>query len=219
MNHEQQPHERREQNAGHEDCVTPQIWIGSLSDYNAGILYGDWLDASRDADDVRADIAALLAASPTARREGVPAEEFGIFDYEGFGAARVHEYDPIDQVCALACGIAAHGLAYAAWVSLGDQLGDQLGDRLGDELPEDHTSERFEDAYLGHFDSVVEYIEQFVDDMAYDQLLDEVVPAAIRPYVQIDVAGFARDLQLSGDVTSVADAAGSGIWLFESAAT
>jgi antirestriction protein len=186
-----------------EPAVRPQIWVGSLSDYNAGVLYGSWLDAARDPDQVRADIASLLAESPTAAQEQLPAEEFGIFDYEGFWPARVDRYDPIDQVCQLATGIATRGAAYAAWVSTGQWPA------------EDQTSERFEQAYLGHFGSLHEYVDQFVEDMGYEQLLDQVVPAGIRPYVKVDTEIFARDLRQSGDVTVVEDAQQAAVWLFE----
>ena len=54
------------------DTTPPQIWVGSLSDYNNGILHGVWMDAAREADVIQADIDAMLASSPWTTRTGEP---------------------------------------------------------------------------------------------------------------------------------------------------
>jgi antirestriction protein len=177
----------------------PQIWVGSLSDYNNGVLYGAWMDAARDAVDIHTDIQAMLAASPTAARYGDVAEEWGIFDHEGFGPLRVGEHESIDYVSKVAQGIGEHGLAYAAWA---------------DVMEAPDLLDGFEEAYLGHFDSVDAYVEQLVDDCGYNDTLDHVVPESLRPYVQINVAGMANDMQLGGDL-HVVPAEPSGVWLFD----
>lgn len=177
---------------------SPQIWVGSLSDYNNGILYGDWIDAARDATEVHADIQTMLVASPWAARSGEVAEEWGIFDYEGFGPASVQQHDSIDAVARVARGIAEHGLAFAAWASITE---------------DDDTLDSFEDAYLGHYDSAEGYVEQLIDDLGYEQLLDDAIPESLRPYVQIDIAGLARDMQIGGDISSV-PADDGGVWIF-----
>jgi antirestriction protein len=177
----------------------PQIWVGSLSDYNNGVLYGQWLDAARDPEDIHRDIHSLLAGSPTAAESGEIAEEWGIFDYEGFGATRIDEHESIDYVAKVARGIAEHGLAYAAWA---------------DVMEDEELLGGFQDAYRGHFGSVEAYVEQLVDDLGYDELLDRVVPESLRPYVQINVAAMAKDMQLSGDLHAVA-AEPDGVWIFD----
>jgi antirestriction protein len=178
----------------------PQIWVGSLSDYNNGILHGNWIDAARDPADVHTDIQTMLAASPRAARSGEIAEEWGIFDFEGFGPASVHQHDSIELVCRLARGIGEHGLAFAAWASATEGDDDAL--------------DRFEDAYLGHHDSLESYVQQLVDDLGYEQLLDEALPETLRPYVQFDVAALARDMHLGGDVHTV-QADDGGVWVFD----
>lgn len=176
----------------------PSIWIGSLLDYNNGILHGDWIDATREEADIHAGIRRILAASPTARMQGEVAEEWGIFDSDGFGLAHIGEYESIELVANLARGIAEHGAAYGAYYSLTDSA-EELDD--------------FEDAYLGHWDSVDAYAEQLIDDLGYDELLDRAVPESLRPYVQIDTEQLARDMQYEGSLLSVEDPAG-GVWLF-----
>jgi antirestriction protein len=69
-----------------------RLYVASLSDYNAGILHGEWIDVT-DEGAMREGISAMLASSPTAKQEGLPAEEWAIHDYEGFGELRLSEYE------------------------------------------------------------------------------------------------------------------------------
>lgn len=181
--------------------ATPRIWIASLSDYNNGILHGEWIDAAREPDEIYADIQRILAASPTTRRTGEPAEEWAIHDFDNFGDYRVHEHDQIESVARVARGIAEHGLAFAAYADVMDGYPEAL--------------DGFQDAYLGHYDSVEEYARQVMDDLGNERLLDEVVPESLRPYVQIDYKRLSHDWLLSGDF-HVINAAGGGVWLFDS---
>lgn len=57
----------------------------------------------------------------------------------------------------------------------------------------------FTDSYGGEYDSP----EDWARDVLHDGLeteIDRVVPEALRGYVSINYAGFARDAELSGDV-------------------
>lgn len=178
----------------------PQIWVGSLSDYNNGILYGEWLDAGREPDEIHADITRILAGSPTAAETGQPAEEWAIFDFDNFGSARIHEHDQIELVSRIARGIDEHGLAFAAWADVCDDDRDML--------------DGFADAYLGHYDSVETYAEQLVGDLGYEQTLDQAIPDSMRSYVKVDTEGLARDMKLGGDIHVVA-ADDGGVWIFD----
>jgi antirestriction protein len=180
----------------------PRIWVGSWLDYNNGVLYGQWIDADRDATDIWADIEAMLAASPTAAQDGEVAEDWGIFDHENFGDARVSEQDSITRLAAIANGITEHGPAFAAWAGLTNFHGT-----------DDETGDRFSDAYLGEYESLEAYASQMIDDLGYQALLD-TLPEHLRRYVEINVAGFAQDFWLSGDI-SVCHKPGGGVWLFD----
>lgn len=59
-----------------------KIYAASLTDYAAGILHGCWIDLeeSTDMEDIRTQLDAMLKVSPTAQREGRPAEEIAIHD-------------------------------------------------------------------------------------------------------------------------------------------
>jgi len=177
----------------------PQIWVGSLSDYNNGILYGSWIDAAREPEQLETDIQSMLNGSPWMARTGEPVEEWAIFDHENFGACAIGEHGNISRISAVATGIVEHGLAFAAWAEL---------------VAEDDRLDGFTDAYLGHYDSPEAYVEQLIDDLGYDDTLDRVVPEGLRPYVQINIEGLARDLRLGGDI-HVHPANNGGVWIFD----
>jgi antirestriction protein len=208
MNHEEQPHEPPDQPQPPEGdpadpertpAAGPQIWVGSLSDYNNGVLHGTWINAARVPDEIRADIQAMLDASPGAAAYGQPAEEWGIFDFESFGSYRLHEHEDLEVVSRIARGIAEHGLAYAAYAEVMD----------GD--PE--TLANFAEDYLGHYDSVQAYAERLVADLDYLRLLHESLPPSLEQYISIDTEALARDLQLGGDI-HVLPANEGGVWIF-----
>ncbi len=174
----------------------PRIWVGSLSDYNNGQLYGAWIDAAREPQAIEADIQAMLAGSPWTARTGEPAEEWGVLDFDNFGACRIDQHETLDWISAVARGIAQHGLAFAAWADVVEEPALLAG---------------FDEAYLGHYDSLHTYVEQLINDLGYDELLDRVVPTSLRPYVKIDIAATAQDL---GTDLHALPATEGGVWIF-----
>jgi len=173
----------------------PAIYVASLADYNNGILHGKWIDAAREPDEIQADIDALLANSREPN-----AEEWAIHDYEQFGRWRVNEHDSVEQVSRVAKNIAEHGYAYSAWADVFD----------GE--PASFDTDSFREAYLGHYDSVQEYIDQMVEEFGDTSELSKL-PEHLLPYVRLDTAAIARDMQLSGELATVDDPNG-GVWLF-----
>ena len=175
--------------------VGPRVYVASLSDFNNGLLHGRWLSADVEQDELEMGVKSMLASSPSPG-----AEEFGIFDYEGFGPLRIDEYTPLGSLSAIACGIAEHGVAYAHWVASGGS--SERTDLLG-----------FEDAYLGHWENLTSYAENFLDDLGAFQQIEKVAPEYLQAYVKLDVEGFARDLELAGDIwTSAGD---GGVYIFD----
>lgn len=174
---------------------TPRIWVGSLADYNNGHLHGEWINAAVDAEALVEAVQRMLAAS-----EEPGAEEYGIFDYDNFGAFKVHEYDRLEHVARVARGITEHGPAFAAWAELHD--GDPT------------MLDQFEYAYLGEFGSPAEWAHEVLVDGGFVQALDGVVPEPFRPYIQIDCAGWARDVHLSGDIHIEWKDDNSGVWIY-----
>lgn len=172
-----------------------RIYVASLSDYNDGRLHGTWLDAEAEPDELNDGIQAMLAGSPMGG-----AEEWAIHDYEGFGPLRLGEYESVATISQIGQGIAEHGAAYAHWASI-------CGTDDRDELA------RFDDTYLGHWPSIGEYAENLLDDLGINDAIEHAVPESLQPYVTVDVDGFARDLEYSGDVTS--SEGDNGVYLFD----
>ena len=173
----------------------PQIYVASLSDYNNGRLHGTWLDATVETEELQGGITAMLAGSPEPG-----AEEWAIHDYEGFGGLRLNEHESLDTVSLLAAGLAEHGPAFSAWADIAGR--------------DEETLARFEEAYLGHWDSLAAYADDLFEDLGYAELLDKAMPAGMQPYVRFDAEAFGRDLDLGGDI-SYATAPDGGIWLFD----
>ena len=71
----------------------PRIYVASLSDYNDGRLFGRWIDAAVEPEDLARQVDKMLAASPTPG-----AEEWAIHDYEGFGPLPLSEYERLALV-------------------------------------------------------------------------------------------------------------------------
>lgn len=184
----------------HEQPATPspRIWVGSLSDYNNGILHGAWIKAAREPEEIQADIKTMLAGSPWTAQTGEPAEAWAIHDRDGFGALRIDEHENLQWISLVGKGIAKYGLAFAAYAEV---------------VEDEELLVSFDQDYLGHYDSLHAYLEQTINDLGYDRILDEVVPPKLRPYVKIDLTATARDLQFGGDLHVLAATEG-GVWIF-----
>ena len=174
--------------------VSPKVWIASLSDYNAGHLHGAWVDADQGADDIWEGINGVLRTSQ------VPgAEEWAIFDFEGFGPLRLSEYETVERISRLGRGIGEHGVAFVVFASF-----------LGDD---DQLLDQFEDCYIGQWESAVAYVEEFLEDVGLDRILDEAVPEPYRDYVRFDTEALVRDMECEGSLLAVDDSEG-GVFLF-----
>ena len=86
------------------------------------------------------------------------------------------------------------------------------GDRVDIDNHGDDIVRQFEDRYRGEWESVEAYAEELLDQFEIDRLLEQV-PEWLRPYISIDVAGFARDLELGRDIVSTETPEG-GVWVW-----
>jgi antirestriction protein len=151
---------------------SPRIYVASLADYNAGELLGTWMDAAQEPEALHSEIQSMLA-----RSEEEVAEEWAIHDYEGFGPYRVHEYETMEVVSAVAKGIAEHGPAYAAYVSWAETSEEAL--------------RAFGDCYLGQWPSLDAYARELAEDFGWEAKL-RGLPEDMQQYVEIDYDGVAR---------------------------
>lgn len=149
--------------------------------------HGQWLDAGQGVNQLQADITAMLANSPNTE-----ATEWAIHACEAFAGLDVTGLTDLDLVVRLAGGVAEHGTAYAVYVQL---VGTDDRDQL----------EKFDDVYVGSFDSPEAWARAVGDDLEWGTHLDEVVDPMLRPYLTIDYARFARESRASWDVVQGID--------------
>ena len=159
----------------------PRIYVACLAAYNNGYLHGAWIEADQDADEIRDEIAAMLARSPIEH-----AEEYAIHDYEGFEGVTISEYAGIDTVARMGAFIAEHGA-----------LGAGLLDQCDDDMDQAETALR--DCYHGQFASLADYMEELTTESV-------TIPAALRYYVDWDA--MARDAEMGGDLFTIETAHG-----------
>lgn len=175
--------------------LRPRIYVASLSDYNAGRLHGAWLDANQEPEELSDQIRGMLERS----REEC-AEEWAIHDYEAFTGIQLSEYESLTTVSRLAAGLLEHGPAFgafAAWRGL-----------------DEANSETFEQHYRGHWDSAEAYADDLMRDLGAEEFI-EAIPPWIRPYLQLDVASYARDLALNGDIYVSEESPEGGVHVFD----
>lgn len=128
-----------------------QIYVASLSDYNAGILHGVWvpLDEQTTVEDVQEQIQAMLKASPTG-----DAEEYAIHDTENLN--HVGEFDDIAEILEYVAAAVESGDvdAYKAYV---EYIGHDYA-----------TLEDFQDSYQGCYESEKDFAYQLADDIGFE---------------------------------------------------
>lgn len=163
---------------------TPRIYVASLSDYNAGILHGTWIDADQDADAIQLDIDTMLQRSPSG-----DAEEWSIHDTDGF--PNLGENPSLETVAAIGCAIAEHGDAFIAW--------------CGNSSYNTENPELFAEHYQGEYESLEDYAREYVEESG---MLQDV-PENVKCYFDYEM--FARDLGFDFDVL---DAPGGNVYIF-----
>lgn len=154
----------------------PRIYVACLAAYNNGYLHGAWIDADQDADEIRDEIATMLARSPIK-----DAEEYAIHDYEGFEGVTIREYAGIENVARMGAFIAEHG-------ALGAALLEQF---VGDI---DQAETALQDCYHGQHASLADYMEELTVESV-------TIPEALRYY--IDWEAMARDAEMNGEFFTV----------------
>ena len=170
--------------------------MASLSDYNAGRLHGQWIDADQDADTIRAEVQLMLAGSPEPG-----AEEWAIHDHDGFGGLQLSEWESLERVAAIARAMVHHGAdAVAGYLATIGADADLAG---------------FEESYHGRHDSFLAFVEQWAEDIDYFGLSHLPPDQAERIGMYLDYEALSRDLTLGGDFTAAA-AQPYGVHVFSS---
>lgn len=159
----------------------PRIYVACLAAYNNGYLHGVWIDADQGVDEIRDEIAAMLARSPIKE-----AEEYAIHDYEGFEGVNISEYAEIGTVVRMAAFIEEHG-------ALGAGLLEQFGGDI------DQAEFTLQDCYHGQFPKLADYMEELTTESVK-------IPDALRYYIDWDA--MARDAGMAGEFFTIKTAYG-----------
>lgn len=162
--------------------MTTRIYVACLASYNAGKLYGKWIDANQSPEEISAEIFEMLQASS---EHG--AEEWAVHDYEGFGEISLSEWPDIARVSKISGLIEEHGDAYSLWYSTQDAQNLEI----------EELEERFLEQWQGAHESKEAFADYFLDSTG--QLQE--IPEFARRY--FDFEAYARDLELSGDYSFV----------------
>lgn len=155
-------------------ATTPQIYVASLVDYNAGRRHGGWIDAAQGVQGILAAIQGML------RQSCEPfATEWAIHDSQGFGPIRIREHADLASVSLIARGVETHGLAFAAWIAYCGEITEE-------------TASRFCDAYRGTWRSIAHFAEHLAE-----RLLPPAtpVPGWFGRYVCVNTDLLAADLR------------------------
>lgn len=153
----------------------PRIYVACLAAYNGGRLHGRWI-AATEPDEVRAEVRAMLAASPEP-----DADEHAIHDYEGFEGCTISEWASFDTVCELADFIEQHG-----------RLGVRLYGHFGNSLDEARAAF---DNHAGEYRSLADFAEEITRETGPE------IPESLQYYIDWEAMG--RDMELNGDVFTI----------------
>jgi len=157
------------------ESAEPRIYVACLAAYNNGHLHGRWIDVAQDVEDIKSNIAAMLAASPISN-----AEEWAIHDFEGFEDAELAEYTSIKTVVKIAEFVSKHG-----------ELGGKLLAHFSGNLEDAEAA--FEN-YAGQHKSLADFAQELIEETTQ-------IPQSLVYY--IDYAAMARDMELNGDVFTI----------------
>ena len=158
---------------------TFSVYVTSLSDYNAGILHGKWIDLDDciDIGILQTNVQEMLAASPTAKKTGLPSEEYAIHDYEGFPPNSIAEYASLSYVWDL----------YKEYKKADDD-GNLDAFIAFKTYYDDGSYESFLEKYQGQYSSKEDFAYEFLDSCGE---LDSI-PIHLRYY--FDYEAYTRDL-------------------------
>lgn len=180
-----------------------RAWIGSLAAYNNGRLIGAWIDLDgRDEDEI----------TEAAREAMRPMIAGWMDEAEAFDELQVMDHEGIAGLVNGECSIREAVEAAAVYAEIDEnalrEAFDAYVSNMGpSNIDRDSVADDFRDAYVGQFDSLEAYAEDYAESVG---MLDEM-PANLRPY--FDMASFARDMELGGDVYTMPDGWG-GVYVF-----
>ena len=148
-------------------ATTAHIYVACLASYNAGILHGEWIDASDDPEDMQASIDAMLS-----RSRQPDAEEWAIHDYDA--PFSIGEYSSLDEIAEFVAFIEEHDEPGIAALQFSVSLAD---------------AKTLMDGFHGVYDSMRDYAEEYAESCIG-------VPDHIWPYFDVDALARDLEIEL-----------------------
>ena len=141
---------------------TPNAWIGCLSCYNSGTIFGKWIEGTQAADLEAAGLAKVQTVGDYTAPRCVRCfgDEFAVLDHENYHGFIKGECSTVEaqEAAELIESIQAEGIdiaAAGAWISFTGQAWDL---------------DSFQDSYQGEHDSFREYAEELARELHGEQL-------------------------------------------------
>ena len=160
-----------------EDSTTPRAWVGCLSCYNSGSLFGKWIDGTECEDLESAGIATMETVGEYSAYRCVKCfgDEFSVMDHENFLGLIKGE-----------CSTTEAAEAARELENISDDEREILAAWIGNGMEFDLETMR--DCYAGEFSSDEDFAEDYLESTGI--LLD--IPEYLRYY--FDISAYARDL-------------------------
>jgi len=155
----------------------PRIYVACLSSYNAGILYGEWIEIlDKDAEDLEAEIKDMLAASAAK-----DAEDWAIHDTDDLNG-----YTPqsLEEAAAIGdCINKTDNLAVIYWLKNGNGQG----------LSPDEFKDRLSDDYRGVYTSTEAFTAEYLEELGIQTELEKIKIGSCDAWFYLDMAQVASD--------------------------
>ena len=175
--------------------LTPRIYVACLASYNAGRLYGCWIDLGEgiDEDDIRAEVSDMLSSSPEpiAEEWRIDASE----DLDGYCP------ESLAEAAALGALVDTYGKAAIHWFQNGSTDG----------LEPDEWGDKFTEEYQGHHDSPEAFIENLLEENGLGRVLEAIQIGHSNAWAYLDAKAIAHDWMIS-DYFDIRDDGGHYIY-------
>lgn len=155
----------------------PRIYVACLASYNAARLHGEWIQATQGAEEIRAEIRAMLAASPEPG-----AEEYVIHDVDNFGGLQLHEFESLEHV-----------VRAAKLIKLHRNLAAVVIDYYGGLSHLDEAEQALMEHFAGSFDDREEWGQHVLEESGDLRR----IPEHLRSFINLE--RYAQSLANSGD--------------------
>lgn len=206
--------------------TTPRIYVACLASYNAGRLYGKWIDASTDQDAMNAEIQEMLAGSPepNVMRQRYTDEDGAIHwvdvqsgkipegwqkvgePYPSAEEWAIHDHEGLGGDLGEYAGLAEVARRVAV-VELAEErdipaavLLEYARDHMSGEWDADDLADALDDNYDGQADTWLDFTTSRANDIRYNP---DDLPEWVRNYV--DWESMAHDWEIGGDWSAYRD--------------